>query len=182
VSVQRLMRRVMVVLSLLVLAGCGPKPVHHLTPLPSPSPAASSALPAPSPSPAAVPVYLLNPDVTPATIRQTICVAGWTATVRPPSSYTTALKRRQLPVGADLTGYEEDHQIPLELGGAPRNPVGDDGLPEVGGNLWAEPIGDARRKDKLENQLHTAVCAGRLPLDAARQQMYDWPHPLGGAP
>ena len=39
----------------------------------------------------------LNPDVTQATIRSTICVRGWTTTVRPPSSYTSALKIEQLP-------------------------------------------------------------------------------------
>jgi hypothetical protein len=37
-----------------------------------------------------------NPDVTQATIRQTICVSGWTATIRPSCAYTTALKRRQI--------------------------------------------------------------------------------------
>ena len=37
-----------------------------------------------------------NPAVTQATIHQTICVSGWTAKIRPPSSYTTALKVQQL--------------------------------------------------------------------------------------
>src|ERR1035437_3182978 len=36
----------------------------------------------------------LNPAVTQATIGMTICVSGWTTTVRPPTSYTTPLKRR----------------------------------------------------------------------------------------
>jgi hypothetical protein len=34
----------------------------------------------------------LNPDVTPETIAQTICVPGYTATVRPGSSYVTGIK------------------------------------------------------------------------------------------
>ena len=38
----------------------------------------------------------LNPDVTQATIGSTVCVRGWTATVRPPTSYTSALKVRQM--------------------------------------------------------------------------------------
>src|SRR3712207_3940055 len=38
----------------------------------------------------------LNPDVTQATIGSTICVRGWTRTIRPPSSYTSALKVEQL--------------------------------------------------------------------------------------
>jgi hypothetical protein len=37
-----------------------------------------------------------NPDVTQDTIDSTICVSGWTSTVRPPSSYTTALKIQQI--------------------------------------------------------------------------------------
>src|SRR4051794_16847852 len=39
---------------------------------------------------------VLNPDVTQATIATTICVHGWTRTVRPPSSYTGDLKLRQM--------------------------------------------------------------------------------------
>ena len=39
---------------------------------------------------------VLNPDVTQATIRTTVCRRGWTRTVRPPVSYTNALKRRGL--------------------------------------------------------------------------------------
>ena len=35
-----------------------------------------------------------NLDVTQATINSTICVSGWTSTIRPPSSYTTRLKNQ----------------------------------------------------------------------------------------
>ena len=35
-------------------------------------------------------------NVTQATISSTICKTGWTATIRPPASYTNALKRAQL--------------------------------------------------------------------------------------
>src|SRR5690242_17392754 len=34
--------------------------------------------------------------VTQSTIDKTICVSGWTATVRPPTSYTNALKKTQI--------------------------------------------------------------------------------------
>jgi hypothetical protein len=61
--------------------------------------------------------------VTQGTIKTTICVKGWTATIRPPSSYTSALKRVQLVVwqyaDTNQAHYEEDHLISLELGGAP---------------------------------------------------------------
>ena len=33
---------------------------------------------------------VLNPDVTQANIDSTICVHGWTRTIRPPTSYTNA--------------------------------------------------------------------------------------------
>lgn len=37
-----------------------------------------------------------NPAVTQENIQDTICVNGWTATVRPPSSYTNTLKKKQI--------------------------------------------------------------------------------------
>jgi len=109
-----------------------------------------------------------NPAVTPSTIRSTICRTGYTKTIRPPSSYTTGLKVSQLDSGYayrhDLakSDYEEDHLIPLELGGAPSDPR----------NLWPEPYaarGGARVKDLVENELHDLVCSGRLPLRTAQQ-------------
>ncbi len=108
-----------------------------------------------------------NPAVTQGTIHQTICVVGWTSTVRPPSSVTTALKIRQLASGYSFQGdmstkdYEEDHLISLELGGSPTAEA----------NLWPEPYGSpdgARVKDQLENKLHTLVCSGALSLANAQ--------------
>jgi hypothetical protein len=49
------------------------------------------ALPDPTRTPGA-----LNPDVTQTTIGTTICVRGWSRTIRPPQQYTSALKRQQL--------------------------------------------------------------------------------------
>jgi hypothetical protein len=119
-----------------------------------------------------------NPDVTPANIGKTICAKGWTATVRPPASYTTTLKRRQIAqygyTDTALADYEEDHLISLELGGDPRDPA----------NLWPEPytatlpdgtkIG-ARVKDQLENRLNDMVCSGEMPLATAQHLIAtDW--------
>lgn len=124
---------------------------------------AQPALPNPSLTPGAI-----NPAVTQATIGDTICIPGWTRTVRPPERYTEELKRRQIAEYgyADrwLGDYEEDHLIPLELGGAPSDPR----------NLWPEPHRaeggwGSRRKDYLENLLKRLVCAGQLPLDTARR-------------
>ena len=109
----------------------------------------------------------INPDVTQADIGQTICVSGWTTTVRPSSSVTGALKVEQLHSGYALKGdvstsdYEEDHLISLELGGSPASPL----------NLWPEPYnvtGGARVKDPVENKLHSLVCSNVLPLAVAQ--------------
>ena len=62
-----------------------------------------------------------NPQVTQANIQKTICVRGWTGTIRPPQSYTGTLKTRQLQAprfeDKNSAHYEEDHFISLELGG-----------------------------------------------------------------
>ncbi len=113
-------------------------------------------LPNPTYTPGAI-----SPAVTQANIQQTICVSGYTATVRPSSSYTTALKNRQLATYyagncTATTGCEEDHLIALELGGAPKDET----------NLWPEP--NAQAKDTCENRLKKQVCAGTLTLKAAQ--------------
>src|ERR1700735_2794706 len=75
---------------------------------------------------------VLNPVVTQATIGSTICVRGWASTVRPPTSYPTARKLKQMPLYGETgspPGYQEDHLISLELGGNPTDPR----------NLWPEP-------------------------------------------
>jgi len=75
-------------------------------------------------SPARTP-GVLNAEVTQAMIDATICTQGWTATVRPPTSYTSALKVRQMAEYGEAgspTAYQEDHLISLELGGNPTDP------------------------------------------------------------
>jgi len=106
-----------------------------------------------------------DPRVTQDDILTTICVTGYTKKVRPSSLYTNALKRRQIQeygyTDTNLADYEEDHLIPLELGGHPTDPK----------NLWPEPLAGtyaATKKDGVENSLHTKVCAGLLTLAAAR--------------
>jgi hypothetical protein len=116
----------------------------------------------------------LNPAVTQATIAQTICVRGWTATIRPPASYTEGLKRQQIAsehLSGRLGDYEEDHRMPLELGGAPSDPM----------NLSPESPASPNPKDADESSLREQVCAGRLTLDAARQQLVaKWLAPYPG--
>jgi hypothetical protein len=103
----------------------------------------------------------LNPKVRQSTIKKTICKSGWTKTIRPPVSYTNALKLQQM-ILYEETGspseYEEDHFIPLELGGAPRNPK----------NLWPEPRSQSKLSDPLETQLKRKVCKHVMTLKKAR--------------
>jgi hypothetical protein len=120
----------------------------------------------PLPDPACTP-GALNPAVTQATIHTTICVRGWTATVRPPVSYTDRIKRESiqaygLPSG---TRGELDHLVPLEIGGSPADPR----------NLWIEVGPIPNPKDTVEGDLNRAVCSGRVMLAAAQQAIIsDW--------
>jgi hypothetical protein len=124
--------------------------------------ASGAALPDPLRTPGAT-----NPAVDQSDIHTTICVSGWTATVRPSSTYTTDLKVKQLASGYAYRGdtntgdYEEDHLISLEIGGSPRSEL----------NLWPEPYNvtdGARVKDVVENKLHDLVCAGVVSLTTAQ--------------
>lgn len=106
----------------------------------------------------------LNPGVTQATIHQTICVTGWTATVRPSESYTSRLKSEQIRaegLPGSPSDYEEDHRMPLELGGAPSDPA----------NLSPELGASPNPKDSDEDSLRRDVCAGRLTLADAQVQL-----------
>jgi hypothetical protein len=105
----------------------------------------------------------LNPDVTQGTIGSTICVTGWTRTVRPPVSYTNELKLRQLRDSGETgppSAYQEDHFISLELGGHPTDPR----------NLWPEPYPRAGEVDRIENELNDDVCSHRMTLAEAQQR------------
>lgn len=115
---------------------------------------------------------VLNPDVTQANIRSTICRHGWTETIRPPSSYTNELKRKQMRQYGEtgpLSDYQEDHLISLELGGSPGDPR----------NLWPEPYPRAADVDQIENQLNGEVCSGQLTLAQAQQREDDLKHTQG---
>ena len=106
----------------------------------------------------------LNPAVTQANIPSTICRHGWTRTVRPPASYTNALKAkglRQYRLRGPPSAFQEDHLISLELGGDPVDPR----------NLWPEPYPRAAAVDRIENDLNHRVCTGSLSLaDAQRRE------------
>lgn len=108
-----------------------------------------------------------NPNVMQENIKKTICVPGWTKTVRPPTSYTISLKSKLLPPNMPLADFELDHAISLVLGGDPSSPL----------NLWAQPYKSpygARQKDTVENYLHREVCANRMTLAEAQKEVLNW--------
>lgn len=110
----------------------------------------------------------LNPAVTQATIKTTICQSGYTATIRPPVSVTDPLKLRLMASYSyhdSPSRYELDHLISLELGGAPLDAK----------NLWPELGSSPNPKDKVENTLHSMVCSGKIALaDAQHRISTDW--------
>jgi hypothetical protein len=109
----------------------------------------------------------INPAVTQENISKTICTAGYTATIRPKSSFTTALKKKQLVstysrYGSTSTSLvEEDHLIPLEVGGNPSS------VQNLWPQLWTGDFG-ARKKDALENKIHKMVCSNQITLKFAQ--------------
>jgi len=86
--------------------------------------------------------YLPDPNCTPGVIdpaviqenlETTICKSGYTQTVRPSVTYTNDLKKQQMKdygySDTNMSDFEEDHFISLELGGSPTDAK----------NLWPEP-------------------------------------------
>jgi hypothetical protein len=127
------------------------------------------------PDPARTP-GAINPSITQENIHETICNPRWsTRSIRPDVSFTNHLKVEQIReygyADSRTRDYEEDHFIPLELGGNPTDPR----------NLWPEPFetsisdGGAHAKDKVENYLHAEVCSGALTLEQAQHEIAeDW--------
>jgi hypothetical protein len=103
----------------------------------------------------------INPHIPQENIRETICnPRRGTKSIRPQATCTNRLKIQQIGECSDsdsrLRDYEEGQFIPLELGANPTDPK----------NHWPEPCetslpdGGAQAKDKVQNDLHAAVCSG----------------------
>lgn len=118
---------------------------------------------------------LPDPVCTPGVVRTTdvnvICNQG-TKQFRPPVSYTNNLKIQQIQqygyTDTSLSSYEEDHLIPLEVGGDGYDPK----------NLWPEPYNipnGAYQKDQVENLLHKRICDGTVtPQEAQKEISTNW--------
>ena len=134
-------------LLLLLLAGCSPAgpsqthiPDHNRTP------------------------GAINPKVTQEDVRATVCVSGWSRTIRPPASYMNRLKAKQmreLSLPGNAHDYHEDHLVPLCAGGHPTDPR----------NLWPQPTTGKwteRLKDHLESSVCRQICRGDITLTAGQ--------------
>ncbi|SUA43505.1 Uncharacterised protein [Nocardia africana] len=157
--------------------GPGPSGTYTVAPQPAPGTChfGKSADGQPLPDPHCTP-GAINPKVTPDTVKSTICVGGYTQSIRPPADITD----REKKANAESYGYtgnlhdaEYDHLISLELGGDPNDPR----------NLWVEPpspdhkagSGPNNPKDSVENKLHSLICSGAVGLtDAQNAIAADW--------
>lgn len=121
------------------------------------------AMPDPRCSPGAA-----DPAVTQGNLDETICKSGYSSSVRPPESVTEPEKLKVMHaygISGSPHGYELDHIISLELGGAPNRYK----------NYYSEP--DYHRsnlgfflnpKDHVEDALHRLVCDRQMTLRKAQ--------------
>ena len=134
---------------------------------------AAHVLPDPSITPGVV-----NPAVTQSNIKSTICVPGWTATVRPPTSFTDKLRAAMTPAGHNPRDGEGDHRLPIEDGGMPGpRPLND--AVQVAlfhKTFWWEVYADrygARLKDVVETKIHREICSGVITLADGQNALLD---------
>lgn len=107
----------------------------------------------------------IDPAVNQNNIHSTICTQGYTKTVRPHPAYTQSLKIQQIQeygyIDKNIHDYEEDHLIPLELGGNPTDPK----------NLWPEPGASPNDKDNIESMCNQKVCGGDISLSEGQKEI-----------
>jgi len=116
-----------------------------------------------------------DPKVTQTTINQTVCLDGYTKTVRDvtEAEKKQVMARYGLPL-TELHNVEIDHLISLENGGS------NDLL-----NLWPQYYATAaqvksrayygaREKDVVETSLHRSLCKGTITLREDQDMLRDW--------
>jgi hypothetical protein len=109
-----------------------------------------------------------DPLVTADNLQQTVCVSGYTKTVRNVSQATKNAVYAEYGIATHAPySYEVDHIVSLELGGS--NSIA---------NLYPEAYAGtygARKKDVIENSLHQQICAGTMTLSDAQHTIAgDW--------
>jgi hypothetical protein len=117
----------------------------------------------------AQPPLLPDPSLTPGdtldVTRADICVPGYAHKVRNVPEEVKRQAYAEYGIASHRPGdFEVDHLISLELGGS--NSLR---------NLWPQSYKtqpwNAHVKDQLENELHDRVCAGKIPLKTAQQDI-----------
>ena len=142
------------------------KPPTREGPAPIPTLPSAPAIPNHARTPGAI-----NPNITQENIQTTVCVPGWTKTIRPSTSYTEELKKRQMRalwLPGTPQDYHEDHLVPLCVGGAPRDAR----------NLWPQPTKakwSTKEKDQLEASVCRQLCRGDITLKQGQAIFLDEP-------
>lgn len=126
---------------------------------------------------AAALAYLPNPALTPGVVRPLskadICGTKWGKDAR---HVTLAMKKQVFArygiPWAEHAKFEVDHVVSRELGGA-------DALDNLAPEPWYVTVKGlemgAHQKDRAENAVHRALCAGQIGLrEAQRQIVDDW--------
>jgi hypothetical protein len=110
-----------------------------------------------------------DPAVTQETLAMTVCVPGYTQSIR---HRARLLSRHKLALLADAgltpeaaADFRLDHILPLTLGGNPH----------ALSNLALQPLALSYRKDRIERKLGCLVCTGQISLDDAQSAILeDW--------
>lgn len=123
----------------------------------------------------------VDPAVTQENIDQTICAhtrPSWSKSHRPPVSLTNRIKREQIRLygyaETDPRKYEEDHLVPISIGGLSYSePQYAQLQGRNAANLWPQPRNTitpwgAEKKDELEYALWKAVCRRKIGLSEAQ--------------
>lgn len=112
-----------------------------------------------------MPDHKLTPGVADTSLSlHTICTTSTTTRRNTSESTKREVYAEYGAVHKTSGDYEVDHLIPLELGGA-----------DVKANLWPEPNPSFHEKDRLENRLHSLVCANKVSLAKAQHDIAaDW--------
>lgn len=100
----------------------------------------------------------INADVTQDNIHQTVCVAGYTESIRPPISYTQEYEREN-GGGIDTV---VDHKLPMCAGGNPTDYA----------NLQLQYKAESYRKDIAERLVCKLLCEGKLTLIQAQRMFW----------
>jgi hypothetical protein len=117
------------------------------------------------------PAWLPDPKLTPGALAphvlaSDVCKPGYARAARKVRESTKREACRLYGVPYPAHGYEIDHLVSIELGGAPDDVA----------NLWPEP-GTGKwtwhHKDELENRLHALTCSGELTLREAQKLIRD---------